>query len=407
MKRVFLIVLDSVGIGEMKDAADFGDVGSHTVYAASTDEAFYMPNMAKMGFFEMDGAKAAEKNTWLSEIRALSPEEKKIAGISCGAFARMTERSKGKDTTIGHWEIAGVVSKNPLPTFPEGFPEEFIHEFEEKTGRKTLCNRPYSGTEVIRDYGREHLESGALIVYTSADSVFQIAAHEKKVPIEELYHYCEIARELLKGEKLGVGRVIARPFEGEWPYKRTARRHDYSLVPPRKTMLDYLLEQKKDVLAVGKINDIFAGQGIGEMVRTSGNADGIQKTLEYMDRDFDGLCFVNLVDFDMLYGHRNDISGYAKALSEFDAKLPEMMAKLREDDLLMITADHGCDPSAASTDHSREHTPLLVIGKKVKEAVNLGTRNGFCDIAATILDYLSVSGEIEGSSMLGEILKTL
>lgn len=404
MKRVFLIVLDSVGIGEMKDAADFGDVGSHTVYAASADEAFYMPNMAKMGFFEMDGAKVAEKNTWLSKIRALPPEEKKIAGIPCGAFARMAERSKGKDTTIGHWEIAGVVSKSPLPTFPEGFPEEFIHEFEEKTGRKTLCNRPYSGTEVIRDYGKEHMETGALIVYTSADSVFQIAAHEEKVPVEELYRYCEIARELLKGEKLGAGRVIARPFEGEWPYKRTTRRHDYSLVPPRKTMLDYLLEQKKDVLAVGKINDIFAGQGIGEMVRTTGNTDGIKKTLEYMDRDFEGLCFVNLVDFDMLYGHRNDISGYARALNEFDAKLPELMAKLREDDLLMITADHGCDPSTAGTDHSREYTPLLILGRKVKEAVNLGTREGFCDIAATILDYFSVSGEIEGNSLLGEIL---
>lgn len=405
MKRVFLIVLDSVGIGEMEDAADFGDAGSHTVYAASTDESFYMPNMAKMGFFDMDGAKIAEKNTWFQEIQSLSPEQKKVSGIPCGAFARMTERSKGKDTTIGHWEIAGVVSGKPLPTFPEGFPEEFIREFEKRTGRKTLCNRPYSGTEVIRDYGREQEETGALIVYTSADSVFQIAAHEERIPVEELYRYCEIARELLQGEELGVGRVIARPFEGEWPYKRTVRRHDYSLVPPGKTMLDFLLEQKKEVLAVGKINDIFAGQGIGEMVRTSGNMDGVQKTLDYMDRDFEGLCFVNLVDFDMLYGHRNDIPGYAKALSAFDEKLPELMGKLREEDLLMITADHGCDPSTASTDHSREHTPLLVIGKKVKEGVNLGTRNGFCDIAATILDYLGVQGDIEGTSMLEEIIR--
>lgn len=405
MKRVFLIVLDSVGIGEMPDAADFKDEGSHTVRACSTHDDFYMPNMAKMGFFDMDGAEVDKKNTWLDELRKTPAKDFMVSGIHRGAYARMMEQSKGKDTTIGHWEIAGVVSPSPLPTFPNGFPESFIREFEEKTGRKTLCNRPYSGTDVIRDYGKEHMETGALIVYTSADSVFQIAAHEQLVPIEKLYEYCEIARKLLCGSELGVGRVIARPFEGEWPYKRTSRRHDYSLTPPSKTMLDHLLSHKKEVLAVGKINDIFAGQGIGEMVRTSSNEDGIEKTLSWMDRDFEGLCFVNLVDFDMLYGHRNDIPGYARALGYFDQKLPEIMAKLREDDLLMITADHGCDPATPSTDHSREYTPYLVIGKKVQTDVNLGTRNSFADIAATILDYLGVEEETAGESVLGKILK--
>ncbi len=385
MKRVFLIVLDSVGIGEMPDAADFGDEGSNTLAAAATSPYFSMPNMKKLGLFNTDGVTCGEKEA--------EPQ---------GAAARMTEVSKGKDTTIGHWEIAGVVSPEPLPTFPDGFPRELLDAFEKETGRKVICNQPYSGTEVIKDYGREHVETGSLIVYTSADSVFQIAAHEDVVPIEQLYEYCETARRLCTG-KYGVGRVIARPFEGEWPYKRTSRRHDYSLVPPKATMLDAIKESGQKVLAVGKINDIFAGQGISEMVRTAGNAEGIDRTIEYLGRDFEGLCFINLVDYDMLYGHRNDVDGYAKALTYFDERLPEILGAMREEDILMITADHGCDPITPSTDHSREYTPLVIAGAKVKAGANLGTRTSFADIAATILDYLGVHGEIAGESFLTEI----
>lgn len=385
MKRVFLIVLDSVGIGEMPDAADFGDEGSNTLAAAATSPYFSMPNMKKLGLFNIDGVTCGEKEA--------DPQ---------GAAARMTEVSKGKDTTIGHWEIAGVVSPEPLPTFPNGFPRELLDAFEKETGRKVICNQPYSGTEVIKDYGREHVETGSLIVYTSADSVFQIAAHEDVVPIEQLYEYCEIARRLCTG-KYGVGRVIARPFEGEWPYKRTSRRHDYSLVPPKATMLDAIKEAGQKVLAVGKINDIFAGQGISEMVRTAGNAEGIDRTIEYLGKDFEGLCFINLVDYDMLYGHRNDVEGYAKALTYFDERLPEILGAMKEEDILMITADHGCDPITPSTDHSREYTPLVMAGARVKAGANLGTRASFADIAATILDYLGVQGEIAGESFLKEI----
>lgn len=387
MKRVFLMVLDSVGIGEMPDAADFGDEGSNTLAAAATSSYFSMPNMKKLGLFNIEGVTCGEKEA-----------------DPAGAVARMTEVSKGKDTTIGHWEIAGVISPKPLPTFPEGFPRELLDEFEKETGRKVICNKPYSGTEVIKDYGREHVETGALIVYTSADSVFQIAAHEDVVPIEELYRYCEIARRLCTG-RYGVGRVIARPFEGEWPYKRTSRRHDYSLVPPKETMLDAICAAGQKVLAVGKINDIFAGQGISGMVRTAGNAEGIDRTIEYLGQDFEGLCFINLVDYDMLYGHRNDVDGYAKALTYFDERLPEILAAMREDDLLMITADHGCDPITPSTDHSREYTPLVIAGARVKAGVNLGSRSSFADTAATILDYLGVKGEIAGESFLKEICR--
>ncbi len=386
MKRIFLIVLDSVGIGEMPDASDYGDAGSNTIAAAARSSSFSMPNMQKLGFFNIDGVDCRE--------RSASPS---------GAFARMTEKSRGKDTTIGHWEIAGVVSEQPLPTFPDGFPRELLDEFEKETGRKVLCNKPYSGTEVIKDYGEEHLKTGALIVYTSADSVFQIAAHESLVPIEELYRYCEIARRLCTG-KFGVGRVIARPFEGEFPFNRTSRRHDYSLVPPKATMLNYMKDAGKDVLAVGKINDIFAGSGVTDMVRTVNNGDGIDKTLAYAKKEFNGICFTNLVDYDMLYGHRNDVEGYAKALTYFDGRLPELLAMLGKDDILMITADHGCDPSTPSTDHSREYTPLVIAGPPVKEGVNLGTRKTFADIAASILDYLDVPGETAGESFIGEII---
>ncbi|MDF2590414.1 MAG: phosphopentomutase [Anaerocolumna sp.] len=387
MKRVFLIVLDSFGIGEMPDAIEFNDVGSDTLGAVAKNEYFNTPNMDKLGLFHIDGVKVPSK---VEKVE--------------GAYGRMTETSRGKDTTIGHWEIAGVISNTPLPTFPDGFPDELLDEFSKRTGRGVICNKPYSGTEVIKDYGDEHVKTGDLIVYTSADSVFQIAAHESVVPIEELYRYCEIARELCKDE-WGVGRIIARPFEGESPdFKRTKNRHDYSLVPPKTTMLDVLKENNFDVLAVGKINDIFAGKGITGTVRTANNEEGIERTIEHMKKDFEGLCFINLVDFDMVYGHRNDVEGYAKALTYFDTQLPRILEGLRDDDLLMITADHGCDPSTESTDHSREYTPCLVYGKNMKQGVNLGTKDTFSDIAATILDYFDLSASISGTSFLKEIL---
>lgn len=392
MKRVFLIVLDSVGVGEMPDAAAFGDQGSHTVYAASHYDGFYMPNMQKLGFFNLDGMKVDEKHAWAKE---------KVE--QTGTICRLSEKSKGKDTTTGHWEIAGLISREAMPTFPNGFPKDLINQFEKRTGRKVLCNKPYSGTEVIKDYGKEHIETGALIVYTSADSVFQIAAHESVVPVEQLYEYCEIARELCQGA-YGVGRVIARPFEGEWPYSRTSRRHDYSLLPPKDTMLDKIKAAGMDVLAVGKINDIFAGKGVTEMIRTQDNADGIDKTIAYMQRDFHGLCFTNLVDFDMKYGHRNDIDGYGKALSYFDSRLPEMLSLLKEEDVLMITADHGCDPSTPSTDHSREYIPWVITGAKIA-AKNLGTKDGFGYIGGTILDMLGLEVSIEGDSIYKQIKK--
>lgn len=387
-KRVFLIVLDSVGVGELPDAAEFGDEGSNTVKAAASSGLLNMPNMKKLGFFNILG---------IDDMYEDIPE------APLYAVSRLAERSKGKDTTTGHWEIAGLVSEKPMPTFPNGFPKEFIDAYSERTGRKILCNKPYSGTDVIRDYGKEHEETGALIVYTSADSVFQIAAHESVVPVEQLYEYCRIAREMLQGD-LGVGRVIARPFEGEWPYKRTSRRHDFSLVPPKDTMLDVLSGNGFDVLSVGKIIDIFAEKGITEYVRTANNEEGIERTLENLDKDFNGLSFTNLVDFDMVYGHRNDAPGYATALSYFDSRLPEMLDKLRDDDILMITADHGCDPVTPSTDHSREYIPLVIYGKNLKKGVNLGTRNSFSDIGATILDYFGLPVEIDGTSFLGEII---
>lgn len=387
-KRVFLIVLDSCGIGEEPDAAEYGDEGSNTLAACATSPYFHMPNLQKLGLFNIDGV-----DCWPKES---SPT---------GAFGRLQEASKGKDTTIGHWEISGIYSPKPLPTYPEGFPEEVIREFEEKTGRRVLCNKPYSGTDVIRDYGKEHVETGALIVYTSADSVFQIAAHESIVPPEELYRYCRIAREMLKGEH-GVGRVIARPFTGEYPnFTRTSNRHDFSMEPPAVTMLDQLSEKGFDVIAVGKINDIFVGKGVTEAIGTKNNADGIERTLGYLQKDFNGLCFINLVDFDMLYGHRNDLDGYAKALAYFDEKLPELLAGLRDDDLLMITADHGCDPSTPSTDHSREYIPWVITGKQVKAGANLGTSPTFANIGATILEYFGVEPRITGKSSLNEILR--
>lgn len=385
-KRVFLIVLDSFGIGAMKDAADYNDVGTSTLKSVSASSYFKMPNMKKMGLFNMDGIDYLEK------------EEQPVA-----RFARMTEASRGKDTTIGHWEIAGHISENPLPTFPDGFPDEVLEEFSRQTGRGVLCNKPYSGTEVIKEYGSEHLKTGKLIVYTSADSVFQIAAHEDIVDVETLYEYCKMARKILTG-KYAVGRVIARPFIGEeGNFTRTAKRHDFSLEPLGVTMLDTLKDAGKDVIGVGKINDIFAGRGITEYVYTSGNEDGIEKTLGYLKKDFNGLCFINLVDYDMLYGHRNDIDGYAKALTRFDEKLPEITGLLQPEDILMITADHGCDPGyTVSTDHSREYTPYIIYGDSIQPK-NMGTRDTFADISATVLDYLEVKAQkTAGKSLLND-----
>ena len=385
-KRVFLIVLDSVGIGEMPDSANFGDAGSNTVGAIRNHPNFNCPNLEALGLFNIEGVGG---------------------GVSApkASFARMRERSMGKDTTIGHWEIAGIVSPQPLPTYPNGFPADLIAEFEKRTGRKTICNLPYSGTDVIRDYGDEHCKTGALIVYTSADSVFQIAAHEDIVPIEELYRYCEIARELLTGEH-AVGRVIARPFTGEHPYARTPRRHDYSLLPPAKTIADVLAERGFETISVGKIYDIFAGKGFSESNPTPNNAGGMAKTDEIAARDFEGLCFTNLVDFDMVFGHRNNIAGYAQALTEFDAWLGGFMEKMGEDDICIITADHGCDPATPSTDHSREHTPMLIFGKSIREGVDLGTRSTFADIGATILEAFGITdGGIAGKSFYSAVMR--
>ena len=384
--RVFLIVLDSFGVGNAPDAAAFGDEGSNTFKACFDSGKLNIPNMKKLGLFNIDGVDFGER------------EKEPL-----GAYARLVEESAGKDTTIGHWEIAGIISEKPLPVFPDGFPDEVIKEFERRTGRKTLCNKPYSGTEVIKDYGEEHMKTGALIVYTSADSVFQVAANENVVPVKKLYEYCEIARDILKGD-YAVGRVIARPFVGTSPenFARTSNRHDFSLLPPSKTMLDILKDNGKDVLSVGKIIDIFAGQGITEFVRTVSNADGMIKTAEFEKKDFDGLCFVNLVDFDMKYGHRNDVAGYTNALNEFDIALGDFMKNMREDDVLMLTADHGCDPSTPSTDHSRECVPLIICGNNVKSG-NLGTRKGFTCIAKTILSMFNLKNTFFGEDLAPEI----
>ena len=383
-KRVFLIVLDSMGIGEMPDADEWNDEGSNTLGSIRNHPAFNCPNLEKLGLFAIDGVGG---NT----------------AEPMGAYARMFEASKGKDTTIGHWEIAGVYSPKAFPTYPNGFPKEVVSEFTKRTGKEIICNMPYSGTDVIRDFGEEHLKTGKLIVYTSADSVFQIAAHEDIVPVETLYEYCHIAREILQGEH-AVGRVIARPFVGEHPFKRSPKRHDYSLLPPEKTMPSVLKANGLDTISVGKIFDIFAGRGFTESNPTVSNRDGMDKTISIMDRDFSGLCFVNLVDFDMVYGHRNDIEGYAKAMTEFDIRLGEVIAKLRDDDLLIITADHGCDPQTPSTDHSREYTPMLAFGKNIK-SVNLGVRQSFADIGKTALEWLGVNdNDLFGEGFLKEII---
>ncbi|MBQ6639276.1 MAG: phosphopentomutase [Lachnospiraceae bacterium] len=386
MKRVFLVVLDSFGIGEEPDANLFGDVGTNTLRSVSKSPYFKFDNMGKLGFFNIDGVEVGQKTS--------NPT---------GAFARMQEASMGKDTTIGHWEIGGIISPKPFPTYPNGFPEEILKEFEKRTGRGVICNKPYSGTVVINDYGDEQKRTGKWIVYTSADSVFQIAAHEEWIPLEELYNACKIAREILTGEH-AVGRVIARPYVGtSGNFTRTTNRHDFSLEPTKDTILDVIKAQGMEVLSVGKIYDIFAHRGMTDYVYTTGNTDGMNKLEAWMDRDFEGLCFVNLVDFDMLYGHRNDVDGYAKALAEFDERLPGFLSKLKDDDVFMITADHGCDPGfTQSTDHSREYVPFMVYGKKIIPG-NYGTRKTFADMGATVLKYLGIDRRLDGTAI--EMLK--
>ena len=371
-RRVFLVVLDSCGAGEMPDAAEFGDRDCNTLRRISENAAFSCENTRKMGLGNIEGL----------SFLGITPRP-------TGAFGKLAERSHGKDTTTGHWEIAGVVSPRPMPTFPQGFPAEVLEAFSAKTGRGVLCNRPYSGTQVIKDYGEEHLRTGKLIVYTSADSVFQVAAHESLVPLSELYADCRAAREILQGP-YGVGRVIARPFTGEAPdFVRTPNRRDFSLEPPEETLLDAVKKSGQTVWAIGKISDIFAGRGVTRSVLTHGNAEGMREILRAQAADFSGLCFLNLVDFDMLYGHRQDVPGYAAAFAAFDRWLPSFLARMRQDDLLMITADHGCDPGDAHTDHTREYIPLLVYGAGVLP-VDLGVRPTFADIGATVADYLQV-----------------
>ena len=390
IKRVFLVVLDSMGCGYEPDADKFGDVGANTLKSIRASEKFHCPNMEKLGLFHIDGFEP-------------DPAKDDYVGEPEGVYGRFQEISMGKDTTVGHWEIAGVISEKPLPTYPNGFPKEVIDEFEKRTGRKVICNLPYSGTEVIKDYGEEHLKTGALIVYTSADSVFQIAANKSIVPLEDLYKYCRIAREMLVGDH-GVGRVIARPFVGTCAadFQRTSERHDFSLVPPRDTVLDLLQKGGKASIGIGKIKDIFAGKGVDDCkytTPTTSNADGMEKTMELLPVDFEGLAFVNLVETDMIYGHRRDIDGYAGAITAFDEWLGEFEKKMNDDDVIMVTADHGCDPGFTGTDHTREYIPFVAYGKQLKKGAALGTRVGFCDIAKTIADIFGVdSPELPGKS---------
>lgn len=386
-KRIVLIVLDSVGIGELPDAAQYGDIGSNTLKATWKTGNLNVPNLKSMGLFNITGNDYA------------APESSPLA-----SYARLAEASKGKDTTIGHWEISGIISDKALPTYPDGFPEEILKPFSEKTGRKVLCNLPYSGTKVLDDFGDEHMSSGDLIVYTSADSVFQIAAHEDLVPLDELYSYCQTARELLTGEH-ALGRIIARPFVGSKAegFVRTPNRKDFSLEPQGRTICDILVENDVATVGIGKIYDIFAGKGISKTFKSKSNAYGMEKTIELVKNNEPGFIFVNLVDFDMKFGHRNDVEGYTKALNEFDVQLGELLGCLGDDDMLLITADHGCDPSTPGSDHSREYTPLLVHGKKVKQGVNLGTRSCFSDIAATVAEFFEVESPAFGESFLKDV----
>ena len=386
IKRVFIIVLDSVGIGAAPDAADFGDAGANTMYRIFDSEYFNIPNLIDLGLGSIEGIDYLPAS-WSHKA----------------AVCRLEEKSRGKDTTTGHWEMMGIISKKPMPTYPDGFPKEILDEFSRRVGRGVICNKPYSGTDVIRDYGKQHVDTGDLIAYTSADSVFQIAAHEELVPPETLYEYCRIAREILQGDH-AVGRVIARPFVGtEGAYKRTENRHDFSLTPPAPTAMDAIGNAGLDVISIGKIYDIFSGAGIKKSLPTHNNREGMQTLLEVQKTDFRGLCFANLVDFDMLYGHRQDIDGYAKALSEFDAWLPEFMAGMEESDVLMITADHGCDPGDNSTDHTREMVPLIIYGSQIKPC-NMETHVGFANIGKLACDLLKVEYECEDNTVSGVMI---
>lgn len=392
MKRVIIIVLDSVGIGELPDSKAYGDEGSNTLgHIAQLMEGFRLPNLEKLGLNDIDGVDFPCR---------VSPK----SSVPVGAYGKMAEQSAGKDTTTGHWEISGIILRRPFPVYPEGFPQALIQSFEEKIGRKTLGNKPASGTVIIQELGDEHVQTGYPIVYTSADSVFQIAAHESVIPIDQQYEICRIAREMLTGEH-GVGRVIARPFTGEsGNYVRTDRRKDFAITPPRKTILNVLKDAGLEVRAVGKIEDIFNGSGVTKAVHTHGNTDGVDRTIEWMKDDFEGLLFTNLVDFDMHYGHRNNVEGYGKALMAFDERVPEILDALKEGDLLLITADHGCDPSTPSTDHSREYVPLLITGSSVKKGKNLHIRESFSDIAKTTAEYFGLENDLCGESFLNEIL---
>ncbi len=390
MKRVFWIVLDSVGCGAAPDADLFGDVGSDTLGSCVRSGLLDVPNMRSLGLYNIEGT--SFQNT-----------DDNPASTLIGSFCKMQEKSMGKDTTVGHWEMAGMISEKPLPTYADGFPQEVVDQLEAAWGRKTLCNKPYSGTEVIKDYGKEHMETGAIIIYTSADSVLQIAAHESIVPIEELYHMCRQARDIMQGEH-GVGRIIARPFEGEYPdFARTVRRHDFSLQPPRETILDAMKDAGYVNIGVGKIKDIFAGKGVMVSYPNLGNDLNMDRTIDLADSDFDGICFVNLVDTDMVYGHRRDIPAYTKAINDFDIKLGQLIPKLCEEDILIVTADHGCDPGFTGTDHTREYVPCLIYGKKLQAGIDLGTLPTFADLAATIGDYFGITYRGDGTSRLSKI----
>lgn len=388
MKRVITIVLDSVGVGELPDAEKYGDKGSNTIgNIAMAVHGFKLPNLQNLGLGNIDGFVGIEK--------MIEPK---------GSYCKLQEVSAGKDTTTGHWELMGIHLKEPFPVFPNGFPKEIIDSFEKAIGTKIIGNCVASGTEIIKTLGQEHVNTGYPIVYTSADSVFQIAAHEEIIPLEKLYEFCKIARNILVGEN-SVGRVIARPFTGsEGDFKRTSNRHDFSLEPVETTALDIVKAAGMNVKGVGKIKDIFAGKGLTEYVYTKNNMEGVDRTIEYMQQDFVGYIFTNLVDFDMIYGHRNDVSGYANALIEFDNRLPEILKNLKDEDLLFITADHGCDPTTPSTDHSREYVPLLIYGNKIKQGVNLGIRDTYADLGATINDYLGLEPTPHGTSFLKDIL---
>lgn len=387
-KRIFIIVMDSVGIGEAPDAEKFGDKGADTFgHIAERMNGLNMPNMGKLGLSN------------IREIKGIEKAEKPLA-----YYTKMMEASNGKDTMTGHWEIMGLNIQTPFRVFPEGFPDELLSELEKRTGRKIIGNKPASGTEILVELGEEHMKTGALIVYTSADSVLQIAAHEEIIPIEEQYKICKIARELTLDEKYMVGRVIARPFLGEpGNFKRTSNRHDYALKPFDRTVMSELKDAGLDVIAIGKISDIYDGEGVTQSLRTVSNMDGMDKLVETLDMDFTGISFLNLVDFDALYGHRRDPEGYGKALEEYDARLPEVFTKMKEDDLLMITADHGNDPVAPGTDHTREYVPLLVYSKRMSEGKELPIRETFADLGATVAENFNVKLPNFGKSFLNEL----